>query len=285
MRKRSMVMIAMIAAAVAVSSDLFSQTSKGPPPAPSAHPDLSGVWAQGYQPRDLKNPKGPGTMTTPTVPGGKPPVTGGYGFLDFSMEQPSMLPWAEAFFKAVNRNKRDPYVQPLIPLDPRQNCIPNGIPSAFDGHDTFELIHLPDRVLMLFARNAQHRQIWMDGRKHPGEGSPLFFMGHSIGWWEGDTLVVDTVDINPLNWIDRLGHPQTDALHVVERYRRVKPDWLEIEFLFDDPKAYKKPWKGKKIFFLRPNAVIAEQFMCEDIMLEEYPTKVKELIGLTAEPQ
>ena len=66
----------------------------------------------------------------------------------------------------------------------------------------------------------------MDEQQHP-EGGPLTFTGHAIGKYEGDTLVVDTVDMNDLNWIDRLGHPHTDALHVEERIRRVKPDWLE----------------------------------------------------------
>ena len=260
----------------------------------SEHPDLSGLWLQPYQPRDLKNPTGMGTASPENQRNREgQPVPEGQGFLDLTMEKPQMLPWAQKFYDAVLADGHDPYIQPEIPVEPRMNCIPAGIPSVFDGHNGFELIHLPDRVLMLFERGAQHRQIWMDGRKHPGEGAPLFFMGHSIGWWEGDTLVVDTVDINPLNWIDRLGHPQTDALHVVERYRRTKPNWLEIEFLFDDPKAYKKPWKGKKIFFLqstkgggaatRTRTSIEERFICENDFLEEYPKKVKELIGVTAE--
>lgn len=271
-----------LAAMLAFSTVTLAQTARQSDAA-KTKPELVGVWASGYQPRDLKNPRGFGTATVGNTASGRPRTSGGYGFLDFSMEQPSMQPWAEEFFKAVRSSAADPYLQPIEPVEPRINCIPAGMPSVFDGHDTFELIQFPNRVLMLFARGAQHRQIWLDGRKHP-EGAPLSFMGHSIGWYEGDTLVVDTVDITPLNWIDRIGHPQTDALHIVERYRRAKSDWLEIEFLFDDPKAYKKPWKGKKIFILQPKAEIEEQFLCEDIWHEEYPKKIRDLLGVTQQP-
>jgi hypothetical protein len=67
-------------------------------------------------------------------------------------------------------------------------------------------------------------------------------MGHSIGRWEGDTLVVDTVSIDEDTWLDGIGTPHSDELHVVERIRRVGQDTLEIEFRFEDPKAYTKPW-------------------------------------------
>ncbi len=69
---------------------------------------------------------------------------------------------------------------------------------------------------MLFGRNAV-RQIYTDGREHPKDLRPLW-MGHSIGKWDGDTFVVDTVGINDVNWLDRMGHPHSDKLHVVERF-------------------------------------------------------------------
>ena len=98
---------------------------------------------------------------------------------------------------------------------------------------------------MLFENNHWVRQIWMDGRAHPTDRAPNW-MGHSIGKWDGDTLVVDLVGLNDLTWLDASGRPHSDALHVVERYRRIGHDTLEIELTFDDPKAYTKPWTGKQ---------------------------------------
>jgi hypothetical protein len=89
-------------------------------------------------------------------------------------------------------------------------------------------------------------------------------MGYSIGKYEGNTLVVDTTDMNDKTWIDTLGHPHSDALHLVERFRRPSHDTLEIAFTFDDPKTYTKPWTGKKVYRLQPPGYeIKEDIICE----------------------
>src|SRR5262249_52956017 len=103
-----------------------------------------------------------------------------------------------------------------------------------------------------------------DGREHP-DGYLTTWMGHSIGKWNGDTLVVDTVDIAENTWLDTLGHPHSDVLHLIERYRRVDQNTLQIDFTFDDPKAYTKPWNGKKTFYLRPKDYeILEHAICDE---------------------
>jgi hypothetical protein len=81
----------------------------------------------------------------------------------------------------------------------------------------------------------------MDGRKHPAELDPTWY-GHSIGWWERDTLVVDTVGFNDKFWFDRRGHPHTEQLHTVERYTRTDLGHMEIKVTIDDPGAYSKPF-------------------------------------------
>ncbi len=88
-------------------------------------------------------------------------------------------------------------------------------------------------------------------------------MGDSIGKWEGDTLVADTVSFNDKSLIDRVGHPHSDALHVVERIRRVDQNSLEIGLTVEDPKAFTKPWNTKLIFESKPDWKIMEQ-ICED---------------------
>ena len=95
----------------------------------------------------------------------------------------------------------------------------------------------------------QERTIWMDGRPHPTDYDTSY-MGHSIGHWEGDTLVVDVTGMNDRTWIDAAGHPHTEQLHVIERFTRTGPESLKYEITIDDPATWTKPWTlavtGKK---------------------------------------
>jgi hypothetical protein len=88
-------------------------------------------------------------------------------------------------------------------------------------------------------------------------------MGDSIGKWEGDTLVVDTIGFNDKTWLDQVGHPHSDALHLIERIHRIAPDMLQIDFTFDDPKAFTKQWTGTKQFKMRSDWQISE-YVCEE---------------------
>jgi hypothetical protein len=88
-------------------------------------------------------------------------------------------------------------------------------------------------------------------------------MGDSVGHWEGDTLVADTVNFNEKTWLDRVGHPHSGALHVVERIRRPNHFHLTDDITIDDPKAYTKPWTAHLDFLLRPKWTL-EELYCED---------------------
>jgi hypothetical protein len=106
----------------------------------------------------------------------------------------------------------------------------------------FQIFQMNDRVLFVYEGGAHiWRTIHTDGRPHPKDPNPSF-LGDSIGHWEGDTLVVDVVGFNEATWLDQAGHPHTDALHVVERIRRLDEITLRYEATLDDPKAYTKPW-------------------------------------------
>ena len=117
---------------------------------------------------------------------------------------------------------------------------------------------------MLIYYEFQHlvRQIHTDGREHPKDLVPTW-MGDSIGKWEGDTLVVDTTGFNEQTWIDNTGRPHSDALHVVERLRRVSPGVLQLDITIDDLKAYVKPWMTQRLFDLKPGWEISES-ICEE---------------------
>jgi hypothetical protein len=129
--------------------------------------------------------------------------------------------------------------------DPEGFCLPPGVPRYTGTPYPFQMIQLSDRLVILYeGATHMYRVIFMDGRKHtdPAKLNPTW-MGESIGWWEGnDTLVVDTVGFNGRTWLDYVGHPASEKLHVVEKYRRPDFNTLAYEATIEDPEFYTKPW-------------------------------------------
>ena len=120
------------------------------------------------------------------------------------------------------------------------------------------------QTIYIFDENGPQtfRVIYMDGRPHPKDLFPSYY-GHSVGHWEGDTLVVDTVGFNERFWMERQGAPHTEKLHLIERFTRTDSNNMKIELTIDDPGAYTKPWTTG--FFIRwsPNVEAAE-YICQD---------------------
>ena len=232
-------------AVLAISPVLFAQTAQQ---SGAATQDLSGMWERIDSQTDSRR---------------------------FSLQEPPLQPWAMEIFKANRGGATDPNMNGVDELDPRNNCFPSGVPRIMiSGNALFRIIHLPGQVLILYEQDHWVRQIYVDGREHP-EGFPPSWMGHSIGRWDGDTLVVDTVALTDRKWIDRIGTPHSDALHVVERYRRTDHDSLEVEFWFEDTKAFTKPWGGKKVYQLRPNMEILESVTCDHLYVVEQKPGVR----------
>lgn len=176
-------------------------------------------------------------------------------------EDPPFQPWAEVAYKARLRDLANSYADPDTA---GENCkIPPGLPRVMLWPLPWEIVQARDRVIMVYEYQNLVRQIFTDGRKHPEELDPTY-MGHSIGRYEGDTLVVDTIGFNDKTWLDLLGHlPHTDALHLVERIRRIDHDTLVEDFTIEDPKAYTKPWTAQKFFKLKPDWQIQE-YVCTE---------------------
>ena len=131
-------------------------------------------------------------------------------------------------------------------LEPHTRCKPSGGPRQWLTPYGAEFLELPEeKVAYIFDIGGPHtfRTIFMDGRKHPENLTPTYY-GHSIGWWEGDTLVVDTVGFNERFWIDRGQLPHTDRLHLTEKYTRTSLDSMKYELTIDDPGAYTAPFTG-----------------------------------------
>ena len=185
----------------------------------------------------------------------------------FTPDIPPMTPWGKQRYLAVKpsygpRSVADStdYVNPTTGKD--VGCLPPGVPRIYIQPFVLEMIQTPGRVLEYFEFDHHVRQIFTDGRQHPKDPE-LTWMGDSIGWYEGDTLVVDTVGLNEKTWIDRGGLPHSDQLHVIERIRRPSHEALEIAITIDDSKAYTQTWSGYRNYKLEPTWNVKE-FICAD---------------------
>jgi len=181
-------------------------------------------------------------------------------------ETPAMLPWAEEHFKKVHQGVALT-ANPPEQLNPAWNgCMPEGPIAPVQGRFArVELRQFADAVLLFYSVDHGVRRVYMDGRGHPANLRPTW-MGHSIGRYEGDTLVIDTVGIKDQVWLDTAGHPHSDALRLEERIRRISPDRIEIEITIDDPKTFQKPWKMKMVKRLQaPGSYFWDTGECEEL--------------------
>jgi hypothetical protein len=122
--------------------------------------------------------------------------------------------------------------------DPEALCLPTGVPRQ--APYPWRTVQAPTHLFFLFEGNIHsYRQIFLDGRKHPDDVNPTWY-GDSTAKWEGDTLVVDTIGLNDKFWFDFAGHPHTEKLHVIERFRRPDFDTLLYDVTIDDAGAYTK---------------------------------------------
>lgn len=146
--------------------------------------------------------------------------------------------------------------------DPMAKCLPPGVPRVMSTAFPIEIVQTPGRVTILLEYDHYVRRIFTDGRPHPPDLDPTW-LGHSIGHWEGKTLVVDTVGLNDKTWLDEAGHPHSEALHVVERFTRSDDGKsLEHHVTIDDPQMYAQPWTSSKTYAFRTDMAIME-WVCE----------------------
>jgi len=203
----------------------------GPTPRlPDGSVDLSGVWSGGGPVGDLEQ----GLTKGETIP---------------------LLPAAKALMESRISGR-----------DPEANCLPTGVPRM--APYPWRIVQTPPykkatHLYFLFEGNIHsYRQIFMDGRKHPVDPDPTWY-GHSIGWWDGDTLVIDTVGFNDKFWFDFRGHPHTEQLHTLERWTRKDFGTLVNEVTIDDPGAYSRPFTLRFTARLRPAEELME-YICQE---------------------
>jgi hypothetical protein len=145
-------------------------------------------------------------------------------------------------------------------------CLPGGVPTMIFGAPyPIQILETPGQVSMLYDEQNHYRIIRMN-TKHLPDPDPSY-MGDSVGRWEGDTLVVDTIALTDRTTLDQVGMPHSEDLHVVERYRRTGPTRMEIEVVIDDDKTFAQPWTAKAVYKMPPPGspdTQMQEYICEN---------------------
>ena len=180
------------------------------------------------------------------------------------MGQVPLTPWAEAKYKYNVDPEAPGGRRGRIELDPRgAHCFPPSVNFLMSYGDPFQFVHVsPNQVMLAYEYDHWLRQIWI-GEEHPKD-LDLSWMGNSVGKWEGDTLAVDTISMRSEPWFDTAGRVFSTDLHIVERFRRANHELLEVEFTFEDPQAFLRPWTVKKEYELKPDWKLLERVYCDD---------------------
>jgi hypothetical protein len=224
-----------------------------------------------------------GQVRAPRPPATRPPAPRlADGFPNLGAIEPNKGYWAPTQYQDYSAILVDPKEIPYQPWaaslaatrrakesidDPQGLCLPPVGIRLMTTPYPMEIIQLPQqkRILMIYEGGAHiWRIIYMDGRPHPqGDALTPTWLGHSVGHWEGDTLVVDVVGFNEGSWIDMGGKPHTNKLHLVERYTRTDLYTLHYEATVDDPGAYTAPWKVAFDVTWDPDGEIQE-YICQE---------------------
>ena len=226
------------------------------PRAANGKPDLSGVWySQPTSLAEMKRLYGEHADVV-NVPGMELDSISKYAInilVDFKPQEAPMRPEAAEILR-----RRVPSTFP------NTSCLPLGIPLAGIVSEPIKIVQSPGLIVILYESDGTHRQIYTDGRGLPKEVAQPSWLGYSAGKWERDTLVVETAGFNDKTWLDLMGHPHSEALRIVERYRRRDFGHMDLEVTFDDPQMYTKPFTIKFTHDLLADADIFEYFCNEN---------------------
>jgi hypothetical protein len=225
--------IAAVVVAAGLSAGVAAQRDFQPPSGPTPRNpwgkvDFSGVWSKPYVPdmsKDGKDQKGMAVL----------PFT----------------PWGEAEWKKYDAAEGD-YTGA---------CLPFGMTRSVNTPEPMQIVQTDKYFTFLFEQNSWFVVVPIDGRPHR-QGIATWF-GDSVGHWEGDTLVIDTVNFNGRTRLDTIGHPISDQLHVVQRFSRPDLGHIAYQMTVEDPKTYTKPIVNTRTFTLRPDWEMME-YSCEE---------------------
>ena len=252
--RKSPVTIAIMAGAIATFAGLSARTAAADDSPDATAPDLSGLWDRGNE---------SWFHAVPGATDGKPLVR-----VSPSQQQeagdynnPILQPWVRAIVKANAEKELNLQYVPTA----HGSCLPSGLPEVLNLREPVQLLQERDKITIIYQRDHQIRQVRLN-RDHPQGVEPSWY-GDSVGHYEGDTLMVDTIGqaVKPLSVVDGFGTPHTGKLHVVERYRVIRDargKGLEVVFRVDDPGAFTMPWTGMVVY--RPARGAWEEIVCAE---------------------
>jgi hypothetical protein len=268
MRNRNIrILIALVAGPAFVHAQWLNHRTAGIPRTPDGkpnlsartprgadgRPNLSGLWRTDSAPREMLERLIPDA----TNGAGEEPLSQYFIniFSDFKPEDAPMRPDAAASF--LQRAKTFSSESPL------SHCLPEGMPLVEMSPAPYKIVQTPGLILMLYERDTTFRQVYTDGRKLPEDPQPSW-LGYSVGKWDGDTLVVDSIGFNDRGWLDARGHTHSEALHLTERFHRLDFGDMEVQLTIDDAQTYTKPFTIKLNQRLVPDSDLLESFCAEN---------------------
>lgn len=195
-----------------------------------AQPDISGLWL----------------------------VTGAFGFAP-----DKTLPVLQGEYKALYERRAEAYKAGIAVDDVTADCLPAGLPHLLVVPYPFEIMQTPGRVTFLYEYDSVVRRIRLGGAPPVPDADAVSYHGDSVGHWEKDTLVIETVNVRPDTQLDFTGLPHSDALRITERWRRKDATTLENRITLTDPKAYAEPFTVTRLYRARPTWKISE-YVCEE---------------------
>jgi hypothetical protein len=201
------------------------------------------------------------TAPAPRLPDGTPDLSGMwhrtagryYNDVAADLTPADVQPWAETLYQ----QRKPDFGKDSMEV----RCLPLGPVATTTPYADIKFVQTPALIVLLLD-DLTYRQIHLDGRELPKDPNPSW-MGYSVGRWDGDTLIVETSGFTDRAWLDYQGHPHTEALRIVERYRRRDIGHLDLEVTFEDPGAYNKPWTVSVPLELFPDTEILE-FVCKE---------------------
>jgi hypothetical protein len=208
----------------------------------------------------------PGAWAVPRMADGKPDFQGVWQHPyvpDMSQDRADQKGAGPLPYSKAGKDNFDNY--DVSKFDYTGRCLPFGLLRSMNvGGYPIQIMQNSKYLAFLFEQNTWFHVVYLDGRQHPKEFENPTWFGHSIGWFEGDTLVTDTRGFNGKTRLDTLGHPHSEDLHVVQRFTYTDPDTLRYEVTIDDPVMYTKPWTNTRRFWrMKPGEELIE-YSCEE---------------------
>jgi hypothetical protein len=208
--------------------------------------------------------------TIPRTADRKPDMNGIFSAADGGgrrREPIAFQPWAQ--------QKHDLFVSRRLADNPTARCLSPGLINLTTvSFFPIQFVQTPGQMVILYEWDHFFRVIPTDGRKQTDDPDPLQSLGHSVGKWDGDTLVVDVVGLSDYTWIDNNAGVHSDALHIAERFTMIDKDTIEYKAMLDDPKAWTKPWNVAALLKRRPQGDALMEYNCtENNKPEDYPSR------------